>query len=138
MTLSDNIWKMSQQRSLNLSLKILKFSTLWLIPLVSALIPSSIMFTCQCCGVQFPSKAEYTSHTRVCTGEVITFVHKEQTIRVRKVGEGFPCYCSDVGCANGTKIYKNKVTLRNHMTRANSVWIGPRLDVSVIHSMHVC
>jgi len=131
----------------------LKLSTLLNIvadALVLAFVPSLfvililIMFTCQSCATPFLLKAEYISHIRECTGNVMTFVYKEQVITVQKVGEAFPCYCSDIGCANGTKTYKNKITLRNHMTKVNSVWRGPRAVVSTqvscshTNSIHVC
>jgi hypothetical protein len=59
--------------------------------------------------------------------EVETFIYKptNQKITIKKNNQGnFECYCSDAGCPNKKKVYKTIESLKRHLKKVKSHWIG--------------
>jgi hypothetical protein len=85
------------------------------------------MFTCSNCSATFDLNKDYGKHSKQCLKEIETFISKQnnQRITVKKNEEGnFECYCSDSGCPDQKKTYKTIETLKKHMKKVKSHWIG--------------
>ncbi|KAG1735322.1 uncharacterized protein EDB91DRAFT_1083776 [Suillus paluster] len=85
------------------------------------------MLTCPNCSATFDVNKYYGRHKKQCLKEVETFISKQnnQRITVKKNDKGnFECYCSDNGCPDQKKVYKTIATLKKHMKKVKSHWIG--------------
>jgi uncharacterized C2H2 Zn-finger protein len=86
------------------------------------------MFICDNCSATFEAKKEYSQHSKKCLKEVETFIWKltNQSITVKKNAQGnFECYCSDSGCPNERRVYKTIESLKRHLKKVDSHWVGP-------------
>ncbi|KAI5981269.1 hypothetical protein EDC04DRAFT_2617498 [Pisolithus marmoratus] len=86
------------------------------------------MYTCTTCQGIFQLRTEYASHRRQCIAEVVTFFHQAsgRQITIERNQDGFfECFCSDRGCPNPQRVYKNVETLKKHMKKVGSTWTGP-------------
>jgi len=83
------------------------------------------MLICSTCSAGFEDRNQYSSHTKHCVGDTVTFVYQNQNITVKKNTEGaFDCYCSDVGCPGKKRVYKTIEGLKKHLKKVKSHWIG--------------
>jgi hypothetical protein len=86
------------------------------------------MFICPNCSAEFAGKTEYGLHSKKCLKKVETFTLKStnQKITVKKNAQGyFECYCSDSGCPSQKRVYTTIESLKRHLKKVNSHWVGP-------------
>jgi hypothetical protein len=82
-------------------------------------------YTCLNCSTVFGVKSDYGKHSKQCLKTTETFEFNTQSITIHKNSEDhFNCYCSDAGCADGKKSYKNIENMKRHMRKAKSHWLG--------------
>ncbi|KAI6016334.1 hypothetical protein BKA83DRAFT_4497956 [Pisolithus microcarpus] len=80
-------------------------------------------FICYSCDESFSKKSAYITHRKKCSSKAtIHLPHTSQTIVLERVEGKFMCHCTAKGCP---KPYKYANSLRCHIQKAGSRWIGP-------------